>query len=102
MVIQPGVERFHKEHDTCSFCGEAFNQGAVWAGPNISLCRSCLISDHTADIMGRIFADALFAVYGEQAYTAEVGRIIRQVEASIYRILYNHARSAFKRAGAAA
>lgn len=42
--------------------------------------------------LGRWKGNALCAVYGGRAYTAEVERITKQVEASIYRVLYNHTR----------
>lgn len=100
MLIKPGDERFYnEEHYICSFCGKQVDRGAIWIGPDISVCNRCVLSDHAADIIGRIFGDALFAVYGTRAYTAEVERITKQIEASTYRILYNHARSTTKRAG---
>ena len=93
MIVRPSDERIlQEEFYLCTFCREKVTRGAVWMGPNISVCGSCLTSDRAADLMGRILGDVLFAVYGGKAYKTEVEAITKQVEASIYRVLYNHAR----------
>jgi uncharacterized protein CbrC (UPF0167 family) len=93
-VIRPDSERVYAEElYTCSFCSEKVDKGAVWVGPNLSICNWCILSNKAADIVGRIFGDALFAVHGGRTYKAEVDRVTKQIETSIYRILYNHTRA---------
>jgi len=93
MIIKPGDERiYNPELYVCSFCGGTVFTGVVWVGPNLSICNKCAVSGLAADILGRILGDAIFAVGGTRSYAEEVERVTKQVEASIYRILYNHAR----------
>ena len=89
MVIEPGAERDLKdEFYVCTFCDAQVNRGAIWVGPNISLCELCVFSNHAAEMFGRIIGDALYSVYKGRSGTGEVERVTKQIEASIFRSLY--------------
>ena len=100
MVVQPGQTRdLDDEYYTCTFCGEQVRRGAIWAGPDISICDPCITSNHAADMIGRIFGDALFSIYNDRAYVDEIERVTTQIKSSIFQSLYCQTRLRTERKG---
>jgi len=81
----------------CSCCTKTFPAKGANVDPIISICSSCIVSGEAQNILGRVLADKLYSLHGNGAHEDHVDMLLKQIESSIYRWLYNRARSPFKR-----
>jgi hypothetical protein len=81
----------------CSCCTKTFPVKGANIDPIISICSSCIVSGEAQNILGRVLADKLYSLHGKGVHIDHVDMLLQQIQSSIYRWLYNRARSSFKR-----